>query len=319
VKEIVVMKRRRVATALATAVVALLIASGCGQSVDEDGSGDQVRDSPALTFVSVPSQQPANLRRLYQPILEMVGKETNREIRLQSATDYAAVITGLREGTIDIAELGALSYALAKQQGAQITLVAAQVPEKNRRPEYRSYGITPVGSLIKNLVDFRGKKICFTDRYSTSGYLYPAAALLGAGIDPERDITPIFAGGHDASVLNVANGLCDAGFAFDRMVDRQLIEQRQVQPGKIVTVWKSEPIPGGVIVIANHLPALLRQQLSTAIQQHANADYLRVHGFCQRECLIASLDTYGFVAVDDAIYDGIREACRITRLKSICS
>ncbi len=304
-------------TATITAVAALLIASGCGQGVANDGRGGAGADLRPLVFASVSSMQPANQQLSYQPILEMLRTETGREIRVHYATDYAAVITGLREGRIHIAGLGPLAYVLAKQQGAQITLLAAQVVEKGQRPEYRSYGITPVGSPIKTLTDFRGKKVCFTDRHSASGHLYPAAALLAAGVDPERDIMSTFTGSHDASVLAVASRQCDVGFAFDKF-DRKLIEQRQIQPGQIVTVWKSEPIPGGAMVIANNLAPQLRQQLTTAIQQHANADYLRAHGFCQGECAIADRNTYGYAVAEDAFYDSVREVCRITQLKSAC-
>ncbi|MGB6162714.1 MAG: phosphate/phosphite/phosphonate ABC transporter substrate-binding protein [Pseudonocardiaceae bacterium] len=237
---------------------------------------------------------------------------------MQYATDYAAVVTGLRQGKIHIAALGPLSYVIAKRQGAQITLVAAQAKEKVQHPEYHSSGITAADSPIKTIGDFRGKRICFSDRYSTSGYLYPAAGLLAAGIQPEHDITPIFAGGDDASVLAVANGQCDAGFAFDSLVERGLIEQHQIQPGKIVTVWESPPIPGGPIVIANGLAPRLRQRLTTALQQHANADYLRAHGFCQGECAIADADSYGYVAVEDSFYDSVRAICGVPQLQPIC-
>lgn len=299
-------------------MMAVLIMSGCSQGVADESPGINGGDSRALIFVSVSNQQPANLQQYYQPMLEMLTKETGREIRVEYATDYSAVITGLREGKVDIAALGPLSYVLAKQQGAQITLVAAQETEKGQPPEYRSYGMTSPDSRIKTLAGFRGKKICFADRYSTSGYLYPAAALLGVGIQPDQDISPIFAGGHDASVLGVASHQCDAGFAFDKVANRQLIEQRQIQPGQIVTVWKSDPIPGGPIVIANKLASPLRQQLTIALQQHANADYLRAHGFCQGECPIADRDTYGYIAVDDSFYDSVRAICRVIQLQNAC-
>lgn len=67
-------------------------------------------------------------------------------------------------------------------------------------------------------------------------------------------------------MLAVANGQCDAGFAFDSLVERELIEQHQIQTGTIVTVWESPPIPGGPIVIANGLAPRLRQRLTTALQ-----------------------------------------------------
>jgi phosphonate transport system substrate-binding protein len=305
---------RRALAALAIAVATL---SGCGQSVADGRSGDEGGDSNTLVFASVPSMQPANQQQSYQPMLKMLRMETGKEIRVQYATDYAAVITGLREGKIHIAALGPLSYVLAKQQGVQITLVAAQAEAKGQRAEQHSYGITPVGSPIKTLEDFRGKKICFVDRYSASGYLYPSAGLLDVRIQPERDVTPIFTGGHDASVLAVASRQCDAGFANDNLVER-FIEQHQIQPGKIVTVWKSEQIPSGPIAIANNLTPQLHQQLTTALQQHANADYLRAHGFCQGECPIGELETYGYVAAEDSSYDSVREVCRTIQLKSAC-
>ncbi|MGH3722233.1 MAG: PhnD/SsuA/transferrin family substrate-binding protein [Pseudonocardiaceae bacterium] len=61
----------------------------------------------------------------------------------------------------------------------------------------------------------------------------------------ERDITSIFAGGHDASVLAVTGRRSDAGFAFGTLVERQLIEQHQIQPDKIVSVWISNQFPRG--------------------------------------------------------------------------
>lgn len=121
----------------------------------------------------------------------------------------------------------------------------------------------------------------------------------------------MFAGGHDAAVLAVANGICEAGFAFDTMVERQLIEQRQIKPGQIATVWKSEIIPGAPMVISDRLSPALHWKLTVAFQQKANADYLRANGFCQGECAIADEDAYGYEETNDASYDSLREVCLI--------
>ncbi len=296
-------------TAALFAAAAVLIASGCNQSAADAGVGGERVDQHVLTFAAVPSYRAATLQQSHQPILEMLKKETGKEVRFQTGTDYAAITEGLRDGKIDIAALGPFSYVLAKQQGVQITAVAARVDEKGKEPGYQSYGITWTGSPIRTLADFRGRKICFVDSSSTAGYLYPSAGLLAMGIEPERDTIQIFEGRHDASVLAVANRQCDAGFALDRMVDRQMIEQGRLQPDQITTVWKSETIPGPPIVIANHLAPELRQQLTMALQDKANADYLRANGFCQGECAIADGAAYGYQAADDAYYNGVREIC----------
>jgi phosphonate transport system substrate-binding protein len=302
--------------ALFAAIATLLIASGCIQGGADGGTNSSNGDPQALVFATVPSDRPANQWRDQQPIIEMLEKETGKEIRFQVGTDYAAIIRGLRDKKIDVADLGPFSYVLAKQQGAQITVVAARVDKKGERPGYQSYGFTQTGSSIQNLADFRDKKICFVDPNSTSGYLYPSAGLLSVGIEPEKDTTPIFAGRHDASVLAVANRQCDAGFALDRMVDQQLIEQGLLQSGQITTVWKSETIPGPPLVIADHLNPEMRQQLTTILQNNANADYLREKGFCQGECTIADGFAYGYQPATDADYDSVRKLCRTIESKS---
>jgi phosphonate transport system substrate-binding protein len=298
------------------AATTLLLASGCSQGSASQGPSGASADQKPLIFSAVPNQQAAALQQSFQPILNMLEKETGRQIRFVSATSYDAVIEGLRAGRIQIAALGPFSYVLAKDQGVQITAVAAQVTKKGAPPGYKSYGITRAGSTIKSLKDFRGKKVCFVDRASTSGYLYPSAGLLAAGINPLRDTMPIFAGSHEASVLAVASGKCDAGFAYDTMVDRQLIERREIKPGQIVTVWKSPIIPGAPIVIASNLPSVLRQELTEALQHKANATYLRANGFCQGRCGIIGGDGYGYVATTDSFYNGARQVCRIIHDKS---
>jgi phosphonate transport system substrate-binding protein len=293
---------RRTITALATTVAALLVVSGC------DRGDTAISLEPThLVFAAVPEQQSAQLQKKVQPILEMLQKESGREVRFLIASSYDAVIEGLLKGDIDVADLGPFPYVQARSRGARITAVAARVT--GNRPGYRAYGIARPGSTIKSLADFRGKRVCFVDRSSTSGYLYPKAGLLAQGIDPEKDLTPVFVGGHDASVVAVAGGRCDAGFAYDTMVDHQLIERQQIQAGQITTVWRSGTIPGAPLAIATDLPEEVRTQLTSAIRTKANVDYLRANGYCQAQCALdeRNADQYSFVAVDDAFYDDIRQ------------
>lgn len=302
--------------ALFAAVATLLVASGCIRDTVDGGANSGSDDPQVLVFATVPSDRPPGQRRDQQPIIEMLKKETGKEINFQIGTDYAAIIEGLRDKKIDIADFGPFSYVLAKQQGAEITAVAARVDKRGEDPGYQSYGFTQADSPIRTLADFRGKKICFVDPDSISGYLYPSAGLLTVGIELEKDTTPFFAGRHDASVLAVANRQCDAGFALDRMVDWQLIERGQLQPDQIRTVWKSEKIPGPLLAIADHLDAELRRQLTTILQDKANADYLRANGFCQGECTIVDGFSYGYQPATDADYDSVRELCRKIQIKS---
>src|SRR5689334_8982810 len=132
----------------------------------------------------------------------MLAKASGKPVELKVLTDYAALIEGQRAGVIQLAVYGSLSYVLARDTGAGVEPLGVEVMRKGAKPEYRSYLVTKAGSPIRSLDDLRGKRVCFVDPNSTSGYLYPVAALLAEGIGSD-DYTARYAGGHDATVLGV--------------------------------------------------------------------------------------------------------------------
>ncbi|QRP43501.1 phosphate/phosphite/phosphonate ABC transporter substrate-binding protein [Amycolatopsis sp. FDAARGOS 1241] len=309
---------RRPAAAVLGVAAAFLMAA-CGQSAATntgnaaDGGG---RNPDELVLAAVPSENAQSLQQAYQPIISLLQKETGKKVRFQSATDYAAVIEAQRTDKVDIAQYGPLSYVLAKNSGVKASPIAAQTVTKGAEPGYKSYGITKAGSPIKSIADFKGKKICFVDPNSTSGYLYPKAALLQAGIDPAKDITPVMTGGHDASVLAVNSGQCDAGFAEDSMVDKILIDKGQLKPGDVNTVWKSDVIAGSPVAISDDLAPDVKAKITDVFQNKANVDYLNANGFCATTCKAADdAGDWGYVKVDDTFYAGVRKVCATTKDK----
>lgn len=305
----------------AVACAALLALTACGESAVEPSGSGADPGGDTLVFAAVPSEESTSLQQSYASVLAMLERETGTKIEFQNATDYAAVIEGMRAGQIDIAMFGPFSYVLAKGQDPGITPVAASVDAAGAQPGYQSYGITAAGSGITDLAGFAGRTVCFVDPNSTSGYLYPTAGLIEAGVDPATGITPVFAGGHDASALAVASGQCDAGFAYDTIVDRQLIDSGQLQPGQLQVVWRSEMIAGSPVAVSSHVDPQRRQVIADAFAQKANVDYLAANGFCATaaDCEVGEEGGWGYVPVDDALYDGVRRVCDVTKADSCTS
>lgn len=296
---------------VALAGAALLLAA-CGQSAMNE-SGD-ARDPDELVFAAVPSENSASLQQSFDGVLDLLEKETGKTVRFQQATNYAAVIEAQRSGKVDIAQYGPLSYVLARNTGVRATAVAAEKQHKDTPPGYRSYGIVASGSPIRDLAGFEGKKVCFVDPNSTSGNLYPRAGLVDAGIDPDTDITPVMAGGHDASAIGIATGQCDAGFAYDTMVDTELIEKGQLKPGQLTTVWKSDTIPGSPVAVSDDLDTALKDKVARVFQEQANVDYLAANGLCEPgKCMVNGSGGWGYAKVDDAFFDTVRHVCDATK------
>jgi phosphonate transport system substrate-binding protein len=282
----------------------------------ETTAADPRADWPEkLVLGAVPSEESTALVESYSKLIEVLEEELGLEVEFFQATDYAGIIEAQIAGKVDLAQYGPFSYVIARFNDADIAPIGALVDAPDEKPGYQSYGIVKTGSDITDLEGFRGKKVCFVDPGSTSGYLDPSAGLLDLGIDPEVDVTPVFAGGHDASVISVNNGDCDAGFAFDAMVDSVLIESGDIAEGDITTVWKSEVIAGSPLAMQNGLPESLKAEITRLVLEVANRDQLLADGRCTSadDCGLTDENAWGWVVVEDSFYDGVRAVCEATK------
>lgn len=306
----------RALTLCAAAVVAASVLSACGGSSNaSDGGANGGASDDTLTFAAIPAEQNADPKVEFAGTTAAIEKATGKKVEVIKATDYNAVIEGMLAGDVDIASFGPLSYVLAKNNGAKITPVAAMIEEKGGEATYKSLGLAPADSDIDSLKDYRGKNVCFVDPASTSGYLFPTTALNDAGIDPKKDIKPVMAGGHDASALAIKDGQCDAGFAYDGMVN-QLIASGDLKKNDLKVVWQSDPIPQSPVAVQDSLPATLKKQITDGLLKDANKDAMVASGACSNveDCNATGDATYwGYAATDDATYDTVRKVCEVTK------
>jgi phosphonate transport system substrate-binding protein len=285
-------------------------AAGGGGDVDRSDWPD------SLIMGAVPAEESTALQESYSKLLEVLEEDLGIEIEFFQATDYAGIIEAQVAGRVDLAQYGPFAYVIARNAGADIDPVGALVEAPDEEPGYQSYGIARADNdEINSLADFAGRGVCFVDPGSTSGYLYPAAGLIAEGIDPESGLSPIFAGGHDASVISVNSGDCEAGFAFDAMVDNIMVESGDIAEGDIKTVWESEVIAGSPIAIRLDLPESLVAEIRRIVLEEANTDRLVERGICEdvETCGLTDENAWGWVPVDDSFYDGVREVCDQTQ------
>ncbi len=307
------MMRRR---GLLIVAVLLIVATSVSPAAAQAEQPGREGWPDTLIFAAVPAEQSQSLESRFEATIAILESELGVDIEFFQAADYAGVIEAMIAERVDIAQFGPFSYVIAKANGADITPVAGVLDGPGEEPGYQSYGIARGDNAeVDGLEDFAGRRACFVDPGSTSGFLYPSAGLLRAGIDPETGVQPVFAGGHDASALSVANGDCEVGFAFDDMVDIRLIETGDLQEGDLKVVWRSEVIAGSPIAARDSLPESLRQAIATTVVEKANVDWAVENGFCSsaEDCALSDEDNWGYAAVDDAFYDGVRAVCEVTQ------
>ncbi|MDP2781976.1 phosphonate ABC transporter substrate-binding protein [Devosia sp.] len=196
--------------------------------------------------------------------------------KIFTPADYDGVIQGLLGGTIDMAWLGASAYAktyITDPEAVDVVLVKTNLDGSFA---YHSIGIARADSGITSLADMKGKVFGFGDPNSTSGYLIPSVEIpqeTGASMENGDFFNEVrFTGGHEQTIVAVANGDVDAGVTWaDGQGDwadgynsgalRKAVDSGIVDMNDLVEIWKSKPIPEGPIVLRRALPEDVKTQV----------------------------------------------------------
>ncbi|GAA4163689.1 phosphate/phosphite/phosphonate ABC transporter substrate-binding protein [Gryllotalpicola daejeonensis] len=273
--------------AVAAVLVAAAALAGCtspastGNASSSSDSGHWAKEKGTIVFGAVPDQAGSDTNN--KPLEDYLAKETGYKVEYYPTADYTALIAAAVAGKVDVMTSGALQYVMAVNKGAKLTPVAATMSSPDvTDPGYYSEAIVPKGSSITDVAGFKGKKVCFVDPNSTSGFLFGLYQLKNAGINVDSsstdangnpkfaDFTPFFAGAHDKSVQAVGSKQCDAGFAEDTEAEAA------AKAGKVTVVHK-EYVPGGPLSISSTLPKDAQEKLTKALQG-ATVDAIKASG-----------------------------------------
>jgi phosphonate transport system substrate-binding protein len=184
------------------------------------------------------------------------------------------VIQGLLGGTIDWAWLGASGYAKTYLTDPDAVEVRLTKQNADGSTGYYSIGFARRDSGITSIDDARGKIFAFGEPNSTSGYLVPGAELMEEYGPLEDFFGEVkFSGGHEQTIIGVANGDFAAGVSwadglgnwedgFNSGAFRKAADSGLVDMNEIVEIWRSRLIPEGPMVVRKALPAEVKDKVT---------------------------------------------------------
>lgn len=270
----------------------------------------------SLVFASVGAENSNTLLASLEPQQKVFQKLLGVTFTVYTGTSYAAVIEAQQAGKVQVAQYGPFSFVIAKylrHMPIQDVGIALLAPHTNGG--YWSYGVvdpqhTPTITSIK---DFSGKKVCFSDPSSTSGYLYPSYGLLKAGISPTTGVSPVFSGTDNTTALDVYKGSCDAGFTNNFSLP-QVYQQNHVPKNDLKVVWTSPEIPGNPVAASDSLPVSFRTALEKVLIDDANSNYEATHGFCKSVSACTTIGgAWGYGPPSDADFNKVLQVCNVTK------
>ena len=256
---------------------------------------------PELRLAFIPQENPDKLLGDIAAITGWLAGEIGVPVEGFVTIDHAAAVEALRNGDADISFMGALPFVLAEAEIGAVPLLSEVYRDA---PSYTGRIFVRRDSGIETLADLRGKDIAFADPISESGYLYPLAEFVEAGLIDGPGAAEeffgrvFFAGGYQQAMQAMAEGLVDAAGA-SQYADLLLSPEQQAQ---VTWIAESDAIPSHLVIARPGLDAELRSRFVEAM--------LRLNEPANRDLLRHLYGPDGYVRADTASYEGVRAMAR---------
>ncbi len=267
-----------------------------------------------LIMALAPSATTQELQTGGEAIAAKLSEMTGYTIKTVVPTNYAAMIEAMGAGQAHIGWLAPTQYVVAHGKGyADVALATVRFGSDhygfqyvaNAEAGFTSYYDAEAGKSTADaktaLAQFDGKKPCWTDPLSSSGYVLPFGLLAQNGIKVKAGA---FVQGHPTVIKSVylspKGEICDFGATF---IDARsnVVNDFQDVNDKVVIIWVSEPfIPNDNVSFATGVPAEIREKVAQALLDMAGTEdgraLLKSGGY----------SVEGLKVVDDTFYDEYR-------------
>jgi phosphonate transport system substrate-binding protein len=252
-------------------------------------TGELLRIAVASTFES------SQLKSDLEPLRNYLQSTLKRPVEWVFASNYDGTGELLLSGAVPFASLTPALYIRTHDMDPAVQLVAAKQHGGTTASDavFLARADLEVGAPL----ELKGKRICYTDTLSTTGYLLPRAWLRQQGIHPDKDFSKVvMSGNHMDLIRDMSLGICDVGGTFRDALDRARMAEVDVAALRVMAITGRTPhdaICAGPAAEAGEVSRMRAALLGFEPPPPGPADVEQLTGFGQ---------------VNDATYDSLRKA-----------
>ena len=244
------------------------------------------------------------LEARFDKLAEYLSDETGLDVQYLPSVDYAAVVTGFRQGDLQLAWFGGLTGVQARLAAPGSQAIAQRQEDK----AFHSVFIAHKGLGITSLEDLKGRRVTFGSESSTSGNLMPRWFLSQAGVNPEDDFAAVsYSGSHDTTWKLVETGSFEAG-ALNAVVWERRVGDGSVDTNKVEAFFTTPPYYDYHWVIRGDVDAEFgngaTEKLRKALLELAASD-----GGLEQE-IMQAFDSDKFIPTNNENYAAIEQVAR---------
>ncbi len=265
-----------------------------------------------IILAFAPSMTSQQILESGAPLAAKLEELSGYTFKTNLPTSYAALIEAMGSGNAHISLFPTFAYLVAHDKGyANVGLIVERYGSTSYGAQFiakKSSGFTSYFDETKKentaddktaLAQFDGKKPCWTDPLSTSGYIVPFGILSKSGITTKPGA---FVQGHPTVVTALnAGGICDFGVTFiDVRTNKDVQASIPNVMEEIQVIWRTDKIiPNDNISFAANLKPEMVQKIKEAFLELSSTDE-------GKEILKAIYEFEKVQEADDTFYDDFR-------------
>jgi len=262
-----------------------------------------------LNVQFVPSQNADTLEAKTKPLEKLLGDRLGIPVHVTVSPDYNTIVEAMASKQVDVGFLPPNAYVLAhdNKKAADLLLQAQRFgvddatgqPTTEKVDFYKAMIVVMKDSPIKTLADLKGKKIGWQNVTSSAGYVFPAAELKEAGVDPDKDVQGITIKGHDAALMALLNGQVDAVANFQDARNTVATDVPDVFEKTRVLHFTAK-IPNDTVSVRSDMDQSWRDKISQA--------FIDITNDTEGAQIIKDIYTHvGYIKGDDKNFEPVRE------------
>jgi phosphonate transport system substrate-binding protein len=209
----------------------------------------------------VPQFEAQRISRIWQPILNLLSKETGHEFKLEQSESIPEFEKAFLRGDFDIAYMNPWHAVMAYDAHGYRPIL------RDQSRKLRGILVVKKEGAITSLEQLNGKSIAFPAPNALG-----ASLLMRAELSREHgiDFIPRYVGTHSSTYLNVALGSAAAGGG----VKRTLGEQSPALRDKLRVLYQTEPVNPHPLVVHPRVPEELVSRLLALFLSGTEAEKL---------------------------------------------
>lgn len=232
------------------------------------------------------------------PLLDYLGTKLGVRFRISFYRKYEDIVKAMINGDCDFAWLGPVTYLSARKGIPCIPLAQVMI---NGTGFYKSVILIRKGDGYSEITDLKGKSFAFTNRKSTSGYIYPWNFMKEKEISPKDFFRNTdFAGSHSNAIVQLLAGKYDAVAVEENALKRL---SGKIDVSSVAILAEAGNIPNGPIAAHPKVPGPLTSEMKKLlIDLTSNPEGIEL-----MQKISDSVDFSGFATVSHKIYDNVKE------------